>query len=140
MLKGIPAELSPELLKVLAEMGHSDEIVIADGNFPGVTMGKRVIRCDATDAVSMLEAIMKVFPLDAYVPKSVFTMKPGPEFEGEPVVWDAYRKILKDEPHFNGFQEVERFDFYEQAKNAFAVVITSETAIYACIILKKGVL
>ena len=66
MLKGIPYQISPELLKVLDEMGHTDELVIADGNFPGSTMGTRVIRADGMGVPELLDAILQLFPLDTY--------------------------------------------------------------------------
>lgn len=106
MLKGIPKILSPELLKVLCEMGHGDRLVIADGNFPSESIGKNaiVVRMDGHGACDVLEAILQVFPLDTYVEKPV-----------------------------------KRFTFYEEAKNAYAVIATGESALYANVMLQKGV-
>lgn len=143
MLKGIPSVLSPELLKVLCEMGHSDTIVIADGNFPAETIGKDaiVIRADGHGVPEILEAILKVFPLDTYVEKPVSLMQVVPGDNVETPIWEVYRKLVSevDDRAGNAFVEVERFEFYERAKNAYAVIATGETAIYANIMLQKGV-
>ena len=143
MLKGIPAILSPELLKVLCEMGHSDTIVIGDGNFPAETMGKDaiVISADGHGVPEILEAILKVFPLDTYVEKPVSLMQVTPGDKVETPIWDIYRKLVAevDDRGEQAFEEVERFEFYEQAKKAYAIIATGETAIYANVILQKGV-
>ena len=143
MLKGIPEILSPELLKVLCEMGHSDTIVIGDGNFPAETMGKDaiVIRADGHGVPELLEAILKVFPLDTYVEKPVSLMQVTPGDKVETPIWDVYKKIVAevDDRGEQAFAEVERFEFYEQAKKAYAIIATGETAIYANVILQKGV-
>ena len=143
MLKGIPKILSPELLKVLCEMGHSDTIVIADGNFPSETMGKDaiVIRADGHGVPELLEAILKVFPLDTYVDTPVSLMQVVPGDNAKTPIWDVYKKLVAkvDNRGDKAFAEVERFEFYERAKKAYAVIATGETAIYANIILQKGV-
>ncbi len=143
MLKGIPSILSPELLKVLCEMGHSDTIVIADGNFPAETMGKDaiVIRADGHGVPEMLEAILKVFPLDTYVEKPVSLMQVMPGDNAKTPIWDVYKEIVSkaDDRGDKAFGEVERFEFYERAKKAYAIIATGETAIYANIMLQKGV-
>ena len=140
MLKNIPKILSPELVKTLMEMGHGDEIVIADGNFPAETIGKRVIRCDGHGVTELLDAIMQLFPLDTYTEKPVMLME---VVHGDPVVptiWDDYKAVInKYEPENCKIEMIERFAFYERAKTAYAVVATGEEAIYANIILKKGV-
>ena len=139
MLKGIPKILSPELLKVLCEMGHGDTVVIADGNFPSESIGKnaKVIRCDGHGCPELLDAILKLFPLDTYA-KPVYIMGKVPGDTVETPIWDKYREIIK--PYTNeDIAELERFEFYDRAKKAYAVVMTGETAIYANIILKKGV-
>ena len=144
MLKGIPKIISPELLKVLCEMGHSDTIVLADGNFPVESIGKnlKVIRADGHNITDLLEAILKLFPLDTYVEKPVSLMQVMPGDNVETPIWDEYKKIVSkaDERGEEAFQEVERFKFYEEAKKAYAVVATSETALYANMILQKGVI
>ncbi len=143
MLKGIPAILSPELLKVLCEMGHSDTIVIGDGNFPAETMGKDaiVIRADGHGVPEIIEAILKVFPLDTYVEKPVSLMQVTPGDKVETPIWDVYKRMVAevDDRGEQAFEEVERFEFYEQAKKAYAIIATGETAIYANVILQKGV-
>ncbi|MDF2988517.1 MAG: RbsD or FucU transport [Eubacterium sp.] len=140
MLKGIPSILTPELLKILMEMGHSDEIVIADGNFPSGTFGKKVIRLDGHGVPEILDAILKFFPLDPYVEKPVALMEVVPGDTVETPIWDVYREIInKHEPRNNKIENIERFAFYERTRSAFAVIATSEAALYANIILKKGV-
>ncbi|MBE7010099.1 MAG: fucose isomerase [Ruminococcaceae bacterium] len=143
MLKGISPILSPELLKVLCEMGHSDTIVIGDGNFPAETMGKDaiVIRADGHGVPELLDAILQLFPLDEYVDKPVSLMQVMPGDNAETPIWDEYKKIVAryDKRGAEAFVEVERFAFYEKAKKAYAIVASGETAIYANIILQKGV-
>lgn len=141
MLKGIPSILSPELLKTIAEMGHGDELVIGDCNFPAAAMNTRCIRADGHRATGLLDALLKLFPLDSFVecPVSFMAVTPG-TFEGDPPIWEDYREIIKNYDSDAGIEYVERFAFYERAKKAFAVVQTGEQALYACIILKKGVL
>lgn len=137
MLKGIPKILSPELLKVLMEMGHGDELVLGDGNFPGESIHSRCIRCDGHGVPELLEAILQLFPLDTYQ-KPVYLMEKVPGDTVETPIWDEYKKIIQ--PHTDQeVEQVERFAFYERAKKAYAVVMTGETALYANIILKKGV-
>ncbi|MCM1022682.1 MAG: L-fucose mutarotase [Prevotella sp.] len=140
MLKNIPKILSPELVKILMEMGHGDEIVIADGNFPSETIGKRVVRCDGHGVPELLDAVMKLFPLDTYTDKPVMLMEVVPGDPVVPTIWDEYKSIInKYEPENCKIEMIERFAFYERAKTAYAVVATGEEAIYANIILKKGV-
>ncbi len=143
MLKGIPQILSPELLKVLCEMGHSDQIVLSDGNFPAESMGKncKVIRCDGHGVPELLEAILKVFPLDTYVEKPVNLMEVVPGDTVETPIWDTYKEIISkyDERGETTVGNIERFAFYEEAKKAYAIVATGEKALYANVILQKGV-
>ncbi len=140
MLKGIPSILTPELLKTLMEMGHSDEIVIADGNFPSGTFGKKVIRLDGHGVPEVLDALLRFFPLDPYVEKPVALMEVVPGDTVETPIWEVYKEIIKKhEPINNKIDNIERFAFYERTKSAYAVIATSEAALYANIILKKGV-
>ena len=137
MLKGIPNILTPDLLKILMEMGHGDELVIADGNFPSNRIGQRVVRLDGHNVPEIMEAILKLYPLDTYaVPVALMAKVPGDNVETP--IWDTYKELVKDhtnqEPEF-----VERYAFYERAKDAYAVIATSEKALYANVILKKGV-
>ena len=143
MLKGIPKCVSPELLKVLCEMGHGDEIVIADGNFPAESVGKngRVVRADGHGVPELLDAILTLIPLDPYVEKPVALMEvvPGDDCP-TPEIWRTYEEILaRHEPDNHAIDYTERFSFYERAKRAYAVVATGEEAVYANVLLKKGV-
>ena len=144
MLKNIPKILSPELLKVLCEMGHSDRIVIADGNFPAESMGKNaiVVRCDGHGVPELLDAILQVFPLDTYVEKPVNLMQVMPGDTVETPIWDEYEKIVAaaDERGAKAIGQIERFAFYEEAKTAYAIIATSESALYANVMLQKGVI
>ena len=141
MLKGISPVISPELIKILMEMGHGDELVLGDGNFPSASMTQRLVRADGLGCTVLLDAILQIFPLDQYVDQPVALMAVVPGDPYQPVIWDDYRKaIRKHEPDFKDFDYVERFAFYERAKKAYAVLATSEMALYANIILKKGVI
>lgn len=140
MLKGIPAIISPELIKVLMEMGHGDEIVLADANFPAASKARRLVRCDGHNVSDLLEAILKYFPLDIYVKKPVVLMEVVAGDSVEPVIWKKYYDIIKK--YNNGssaIEYLERFEFYNRASRAYAIVTSSEMALYANIILKKGV-
>ena len=143
MLKKIPKLISPELIKALMEMGHGDEIVIADGNFPSQAYGKRVIRLDGLNVPEILEAVLKFFPLDPYSDFPVSLMQVVPGDTVKTPIWDEYKKIIAESDEAakipNGIENVERFAFYDKAKEAYAVIATSEAALYANIILKKGV-
>ncbi len=143
MLKGIPKIISPELLKVLCEMGHGDTIVLGDGNFPSESVGKnaKVIRMDGHGGAEILEAILKVFPLDTYVEKPVHLMEKVPGDMVETPIWDVYEKLISfvDERGKECIGQIERFAFYEESKKAYAVIASGESALYANIILQKGV-
>ena len=141
MLKGIPQILSPELLKVLCEMGHSDRLVISDGNFPSESMGKNaiVIRCDGHGVPEILDAILQLFPLDTYVASPVALMATTKD-DPTPEIWAVYEDIVKKHNGETEISQIERFDFYDRTKKAYAVIATSEKALYANIILKKGVI
>ena len=139
MLKGIPNIISPELLKILAEMGHGDEIVLGDGNFPAASNAQRLIRCDGHGVPELLSAILELFPLDTYVESPVALMQVTPGDSAIPTIWEDYKKIVAAHGNFP-LSEVERFAFYERARSAYAIVATSEKALYANIILKKGVI
>lgn len=136
MLKGIPSVLSPELLKIMMEMGHGDEIVLADGNFPAASHARNLARLDAHPMPEVLEAILKFFPLDAYVkaPAAVMAITPGDPTI--PVIWDTFQKLVGENVVI---EQMERSAFYERAKKAYAIVSTGESALYANLILKKGV-
>lgn len=140
MLKGISPLISPALLEVLARMGHGDEIILADAHFPGETFNPRVLRADGLRIPALLEAILPLFELDAYVPNPLAMMAAVPGDRLDPVVEESYlAAIRKTNPKVAPIERIERFAFYERAKSAFAVVMTGETAKYGNIILKKGV-
>ena len=143
MLKGINPIVSPELLKALCEMGHGDELVIADGNFPCESIGKNaiVIRADGHSTTDILDAVLSLVPLDTYTEKPVALME---VVKGDntptPAIWADYDKLLnKYEPEHHDIEMTERFAFYERAKKAYLIIATGETAIYANVLLKKGV-
>ena len=143
MLKGIPKIISPELLKALSEMGHGDTLVIADGNFPSESIGKNaiVIRYDAIGVTPLLEAILELFPLDTYVQKPVSLMEVVAGDSVETPIWEEYKTCIRkvDARGDAVIENIERFAFYEKAKHAYLVIATSESALYANIILQKGV-
>lgn len=143
MLKGIPKILSPEMLMVLSEMGHSDRLVIGDGNFPAESMGRDaiVIRADGHGVPELLDAILQVFPLDTYVEHPVSLMEVMPGDNVATPIWDTYKAIIKkhDPRGEKAVGQVERFSFYEQARTCYAIIATGETALYANIMLQKGV-
>ncbi len=142
MLKNVPKILSPELLKVLCEMGHGDEIILADGNFPAESVGKDaiVIRADGHGVNELLDAVLKMIPLDQYSEKPVGLMEVVPGDPCVPTIWNDYRLTLANNGEKpENIEMIERFAFYERAKKAYAIVATGETAIYANVLLKKGV-
>lgn len=143
MLKGIPSVLSPELLKALCEMGHGDELVIADGNFPCHTVGKNatVVRLDGHGVPEILDAVLSVLPLDTYTEKPVGLMEVMADDDcPTPSIWFKYEELLKKhEPSHHDIEYIERFEFYERAKKAYLIIATGESAIYANVLLKKGV-
>ena len=147
MLKNIPSILSPELLKVLSEMGHGDRICIGDGNFPGASMAKAegaiLVRADGHGIPELLDAILQVIPLDAYVETPAMLMqKMDCDKDLVIPVWDEYKAIIArhDERGASAVGSYERFEFYDQAKKCYCILQSGETAIYANIILQKGVI
>ncbi|WP_301107867.1 RbsD/FucU domain-containing protein [Sporosarcina sp.] len=140
MLKNIPNNLSPEILKVLMEMGHGDEILIADGNFPSASHTANILRLDGQNAPEILQSILFLLELDDYEEGGVMLMKPK-ENEETPIIWNDYKEILQrtDNDHIS-ILKLERFAFYEKAKKAYAIIATSEQALYANIMLRKGVI
>ena len=141
MLKGIPSILAPDLLKILAEMGHGDQIVIGDGNFPAASNAKRLIRCDGHPIPPLLDAILQVFPLDTFVEKPVGLMAVVPGDDTVPTIWDKYREIVaRHDPRAADFEFIDRFDFYSRAQAAYAIIATGEGALYANLVLTKGVI
>lgn len=138
MLKNIPKILSPELLKVLCEMGHGDEIVIADCNFPSASKARILIRADGISSCEILDAVLRLFPLDQYDDNNFVLMEKCSGDNADTSIWDSYKSILKKyEPNASITFE-ERFDYYSRAEKAYAIVATGEESQYANIILKKG--
>lgn len=136
MLKGVPAIVHPDFLKILAQMGHGDEIVIADAHFPSYSISSNVVRVDKASSTEIMEAVTKLIELDQYVDKPVMLMQPVPGDQIDPELL-AEVKTLTGNPE--RIEYIERFAFYERAKKAFAVVVSGEQRIYGNIILKKGV-
>ncbi|MCC6682367.1 MAG: L-fucose mutarotase [Phycisphaeraceae bacterium] len=140
MLKGISPLLSPELLAAMYRMGHGDVLVLADAHFPGHSLGVPVIRADGLNITQVLEAILPLYPVDTYVEAPLVMMAPVQGDRLDPAVEAAYRNVLdRYEPQAPPITRVERFDFYEQARVAFVVVMTGETRQYGNIMIRKGV-
>ena len=147
MLKNIPNILSPELLKVLAEMGHSDRICISDGNFPGAAMAKAknaiFLRADGHGVPALLDAVLQVIPLDTYVENPVTLMQTMEcDKDLEIPIWDTYKEIVAkhDDRGAAAVGNIDRFKFYEEAKDCYCIIQTGETAVYANVIVQKGVI
>jgi L-fucose mutarotase len=142
MLKGIDPFLNADLLYVLRAMGHGDDLVIADANFPSETMATRkLIRMDAADGPRVLKAVLSVMPLDDFVPDPALRIAVVGDEAAVPEVCAEYAKLV--EQSSAGAVElgqIERFAFYERSRKAFAVIATGETRLYGCILLKKGVI
>ena len=140
MLKGLDPLLSPDLLHILRAMGHGDEIVVADANFPAASMARRLIRLDGVSAIAVADAILSVMPLDDFAPEAAWRMEvvgdPGAE---QPIFAEFRRMITAREGERFRLAALERFAFYERAKAAFAIVATGEGRLYGNLILKKGV-
>jgi L-fucose mutarotase len=140
MLIGISPLIGPDLLALLHRMGHGDEIVLADAHFPGESVGQRLLRADGLRIAPLLDAILPLLALDTYVEHPVIMMAVVPGDALDPTVEAGYRAVIdKYWPETQPIQRLERFAFYERARQAFAVVMTGETAKYGNIILKKGV-
>lgn len=137
MLKNIPSIISPELMKTLMEMGHGDELVLADGNYPSASAGPSVIRTDGHGIPELLTAILRFFPLDTYVDNNVIFMEPG---QGKnPTIWHRYEEIMQKSKERFSIKKLPRFAFYKRAAKSYCIVASSEQALYANIILKKGI-
>jgi L-fucose mutarotase len=141
MLKNIPVVITPDLMKILMEMGHGDEIVISDRNFPAASSAQRLARCDGHGIPVILDAIMRFFPLDYAVEDPVILMALPAGNTNQPEVWKQYVSIInKYEKEVKEFGYLERFAFYERAKTAYAIIATGEKARFSNIILKKGII
>lgn len=138
MLLGIPAQISPDLLKIICEMGHGDEIVLADANFPSASIAQRLVRADGIEIPELLSGILELFPLDQYDNTNFILMEKCEGDTADVSVWSEYENTLKKNNPEAEMSFIERFDYYERAKKAYAVVATGERRQYANIILKKG--
>ena len=140
MLKGLSPILSPDLLQVLRSMGHGDEIVVVDANFPADSMAQRLVRLDGLPVTAVTDAILSVMPLDDFVPEAAWRMEVVGDPTAEQPIFAEFRELLARHEG-NGFKlaALERFAFYERAQEAYAIVATGETRLYGNIILKKGV-
>ncbi len=138
MLKNIPKLMPPELLKIMMEMGHGDEIIIADGNFPSAALAQRLIRMDGHGVPEILDAILNFFPLDSYSEYPVALMEVVKGDKVVPTIWDVYKNTI-DKYDTAKIEHIERFAFYDRSKKAYCIIATGESALYANIILKKGV-
>ena len=139
MLKGIDPLLGPGLLSALRGMGHGDEIVIADANFPAEAMGQRLARADGVDAVRMTRAICQILPLDDFVPAAAFRMSVVDRQDEIPPITHEFARALAASGYLGPIEAIERHAFYTRAKAAYAIVATGETRLYGNLILKKGV-
>ncbi|UJW83885.1 RbsD/FucU family protein [Devosia sp. SL43] len=140
MLKNIPALLGPELLSTLRAMGHGDEIVIADANFPAAFLGPKLIRVDGRSATDVLDAVLTVMPLDEFVDEAAFGMAVVGNPQAREPIYDLFEEIIHRHEPKMGFSTLERFAFYDRAKTAAAIVQTGESRLYGNIILKKGII
>jgi L-fucose mutarotase len=141
MLKTLSVLHTPELLHVLASMGHGDEIALVDCNYPAVSNAKRLVRLDGSCLPAALEACMQLLPLDTFVEKPAFRMMQVHAPEEIPGVQQECQKIIdKCEGRHVQLEGISREEFYERAKKAFAIVYTSEPRGYGCLLLKKGVI
>lgn len=141
MLRNIPAILSPDLLWTLRAMGHGDDLVIADANFPATALGARCLRLDGLSATDVLQAILTVMPLDRFVPNPAVVMQVVGDPNAVPDIMDNFQNIITATADNQvELDKLERFDFYDRAKSAFAIIQTGETRLYGNIILKKGVI
>lgn len=139
MLKGIDPLLHADLLHTLAAMGHGDEIAVVDANFPAVTMGRRVVRVDGVGVPAAARAVCSVLPLDRFVEAPVARMAVVGDPDALPAVQAEAIASIRDVSGWDApVESVERFAFYERAKKAFAVLVTSEHRLYGCLLLAKG--
>ena len=139
MLNKIPKNLSPELVKTLMEMGHGDEILLADANYPALTNNSRVIRTDGIGVPDILKSILELMTLDPYSDYQGIQMEVVPGDDVVPTIWDNYKKQIKGAFPKAHIKQMERQAFYKYSRDCFAIIQTGETALYGNLILKKGV-
>jgi L-fucose mutarotase len=140
MLKGIDPALGPDLLAILRAMGHGDEIVVADANFPASATAKRLVRADGVDAVRMVRAIARIMPLDDFTPCAAFRMAVVGAPDDVPPIVSAFAQALHEGGYDGPIEALERFGFYTRGREAYAIVATGELRLYGNLILKKGVI
>jgi len=140
MLKGLDPLLGPDLLAALRAMGHGDEIVLADANFPAEALARRLCRVDGVDASRMAQAVLSVLPLDDFAPAAAFRMAVVGAPDSEPEIVDAFRAVLIEAGYAGPIEAIERLAFYDRARAAFAIVATGEMRLYGNLILRKGVI
>jgi L-fucose mutarotase len=141
MLIGIPSCIGPDLLSLIYRMGHGDELVLADAFFCGETFGKRVVRADGVRIPDLLDGVLRLINLDDFVPDPLVMMQPKPGDLLDPAVERSFREVVdRHWPDAPAIVRMERFAFYERARNAFAVVMSGETVKYGNIIIRKGVI
>jgi L-fucose mutarotase len=140
MLRGIDPILGPDLLQALRAMGHGDELVIVDANFPATANAKRLVRLDGIDAVHVADGILSLMPLDTFVDHAAFRMEPVEDAKAVPPVCKEFQKVVARHAPGQKIGAIERFKFYERARNAFVTVATGERRLYGNLILKKGIL
>lgn len=141
MLINISPAISPDLLYALANMGHGDEIVLADAFYPGETMSAQCIRADGVKVADLMDGILRLMNPDDFVKDPITMMSPVPGDTADPEVAKRYRAVIdKYWPDTPPINYIDRFEFYERAKKAYAVVVTGETVKYGCVIIKKGVI
>jgi L-fucose mutarotase len=139
MLRGIPSIISPDLMKALMEMGHGDEIVFSDRNYPAASNAQRLIRCDGHPIPELLNAILPFFPLDYTVSRPAIVMSLLPD-QNRPPVWDTYLEIVQEhESTVEDFEYIDRHEFYDRSKKAYAIVSTGDSSFRGNLLLKKGV-
>ncbi|MCZ8101811.1 MAG: ribose ABC transporter [Burkholderiales bacterium] len=140
MLKGLDPILGPELLSTLREMGHGDDIVIVDTNYPAAASGLPIIRLDGIPAPRVLDAVLSVMPLDDFVPEAAWRMQMVGDPAGEQPIFDEFRAVIaaREGSRFS-LASLERFAFYEKARGAFAIIVSGERRLYGNLILKKGI-
>jgi len=137
VLKGIPKEIGPELLRRLAEMGHGDELAIVDANYPAYAAGPPVVFAGGVGAPEMLAAVLKLLPLDTFTEANAFPMMGD---DGPPAILTEFERVLTGSGEEARIQAIDRFAFYQRAQKARVIVATGEGRAYGCILIRKGVI
>lgn len=140
MLKNIDPRLEPDLLYLLAQMGHGDRIAIVDRNYPAESAGPPVVHLSGLGLVDAVDAILSVFPLDTFIDEPLAGMDQVDSPEVPAVQREAFELADRVEGRKVGVERLERFAYYSAARECFAIVVTAESRPYGCIMLTKGVL